>query len=82
MIYKTLDDRFTPDRNTTTTRNNRAGPGTSGGFWSTGLDHVSSHFYLGFPECSACMCMLYLLVYHQYSLVSKKGPPHKQDTFA
>ena len=26
--------------------------------------------------------MLYLFVYHQYSLVNEIGPPHKRDTFA
>ena len=39
---------------------------------------MSNPFYLGFTKV---VCgMLYLLVYHQYSLVNKIGPPHKRDT--
>ena len=42
--------------------------------------HVSNHFSLGFTK--VVYGPLYLLVYHQYSLVNEIGPPHKRDTFA
>ena len=41
---------------------------------------MSNHFYLG--STKVVYGTLYLLVYHQYSLVNEIGPPHKRDTFA
>ena len=46
----------------------------------SGMIHMSNHFYLGFTK--VVYGMLYLIVYHQYSLVNQIGPPHKRDTFA
>ena len=46
----------------------------------SGMIHMSNHFYLGFTK--VVYGMLYLIVYHQYSLVNEIGSPHKQDTFA
>ena len=40
--------------------------------------YISNYFYLGFTK--VVYGMLYLLVYHQYSLVNEIGPPHKRDS--
>ena len=43
-------------------------------------EDIWATIYLGFTK--VVYGMLYLLVYHQYSLVNEIGPPHKQDAFA
>ena len=42
---------------------------------STLHDNVSNHFCLGFTKV---VSSLYLLVYHQYSLVNEIGPPKSE----
>ena len=41
---------------------------------------MSNHVLLGFTK--VVYGMLYLFVYHQYSLVNEIGAPHKRDAFA